>query len=863
MSPFLRTLSILALIILSSIDAYYIIPPNETLFASTPTLHERAEIAAAPIGKCVPVGSVFPSDVTLRILPLGASIVFGYASTDKNGFRAALRSQLVANGASVNFVGELQSGTMIDNDVSGFIGARLDQVFTPLEHALPWLPNIILINVGSNDAGQSYDIVNYHVRLAALLDRIIKTLPKTVILLSNILPNRTPETEANVKIINAQFAAVIQERIDKGALIHFVDMHSLMSPSDIGDGTHPSDAGYIKMGGIWYSAIQQAFAKCWITPPGFVASINDTVPGAISNTICENVLGNAVGPVTVQQGSGNDDSVYVHQGEGLGIAQIDIPSDGLGYDPARVYWADINGALGVALSDGSGANGFGGPGGFLNYAIPMPSCSGVTWFKDIDGDGRDDYICVAPDGKLSAWRNTPGPNPRQPTVRSTQGSTVIIADIDGDGKDDYLTVSSDGSIRASRNGGVGIPTYWQDLGVVFNEGGGRDWRGFQLTDINGDGRDDVVWTSDKGEVTTWTNLRGHSVNSLVPVWRAAGVTHFGDPLLTQYPKPLSKLIFGNVKGHKEWVTYPNYQGVGNDYTVAYQIGPSGAYKLRVTLWFNSGTGGGTRQAGDGVRYCDMRGKGSDDYIWMAKDGTLTVFGNYNNPPNWLQYGVVYTPGSLMAGHTRKDVHLADLNGDGKCDFLIVDKASGSVRMIRNDYSAATDKFAWTDMGIVFDGGGCKNHYGVGLFDMGVRFADITGNGFPDYLCIDPDGRTDAWINTNIVFRAMGQAKASAGADRANIRWADVNGDGKADYIWIDEFLGTYQYWTNAGPGNPADNLGSHIHWDARGVSGGGGNLRGECLDFSDGLCLLEFVPGEWASTADDGSATPSFVGINE
>jgi hypothetical protein len=46
-------------------------------------------------------------------------------------------------------------------------------------------------------------------------------------------------------------------------------------------------------------------------------------------------------------------------------------------------------------------------------------------------------------------------------------------------------------------------------------------------------------------------------------------------------------------------------------------------------------------------------------------------------------------------------------------------------MIRNDYSAATDKFAWTDMGIIFDGVGCKNHYGVGLFDMGVRFADIT------------------------------------------------------------------------------------------------------------------------------------------
>jgi hypothetical protein len=59
--------------------------------------------------------------------------------------------------------------------------------------------------------------------------------------------------------------------------------------------------------------------------------------------------------------------------------------------------------------------------------------------------------------------------------------------------------------------------------------------------------------------------------------------------------------------------------------------------------------------------------------------------------------------------------------------VIVDKASGSVHMIRNDYSPTTEKFAWTDMGIVFDGGGCPNQHGVGLFDLGVRFADVTGN----------------------------------------------------------------------------------------------------------------------------------------
>ena len=98
-------------------------------------------------GPCVPVGGLFDPQV-LRILPLGASIVYGTDSSDGNGFREDLRSQLVANGASVNYVGQVQAGSMIDNDVSGFPGLRIEQVAPLMENALPWLPNLILIHVG-------------------------------------------------------------------------------------------------------------------------------------------------------------------------------------------------------------------------------------------------------------------------------------------------------------------------------------------------------------------------------------------------------------------------------------------------------------------------------------------------------------------------------------------------------------------------------------------------------------------------------------------------------------------------------------------------------------------------------------------
>lgn len=52
------------------------------------------------------------------------------------------------------------------------------------------------------------------------------------------------------------------------------------------------------------------------------------------------------------------------------------------------------------------------------------------------------------------------------------------------------------------------------------------------------------------------------------------------------------------------------------------------------MWENTG-GGGTKRKGDGIFYCDMRGLGSDDYVWIYMDGhSNEIFGNTHNPPYW-------------------------------------------------------------------------------------------------------------------------------------------------------------------------------------------------------------------------------------
>lgn len=126
------------------------------------------------------------------------------------------------------------------------------------------------------------------------------------------------------------------------------------------------------------------------------------------------------------------------------------------------------------------------------------------------------------------------------------------------------------------------------------------------------GRDDVIWVSDEGQVTTWTNLRGESVYSLAPYWKSAGVTHLG---VGTGVTSAAQVSFGNIKGHKEWTTYPNYDGVGNDYVVIFDSTKEPYFSINI--WFNDGIGGGTRQKGDADRYCDMRGTGSGKRVHLS------------------------------------------------------------------------------------------------------------------------------------------------------------------------------------------------------------------------------------------------------
>ncbi|KAI1453697.1 carbohydrate esterase family 3 protein [Annulohypoxylon moriforme] len=221
----------------------------------------------------------FGNGVPLRIMPLGASITYGYGSTDGNGYREDLRSQLEANGNKVNMVGDNPSGDMKDNDTEGWKGYRIDQVHAKADSTVPkYKPNLILINVGTNDAVQNKDIPNAGKRMTDLLNDLYKESPKATVILSTLLVNGNKAVQDRVKQINAQFKTVAAQFQASKHRIVLVDMQSDAGPkvSDLNkDGTHPTNAGYKKMANIWYAGIKEADQQHYLQAADKVTGIPD------------------------------------------------------------------------------------------------------------------------------------------------------------------------------------------------------------------------------------------------------------------------------------------------------------------------------------------------------------------------------------------------------------------------------------------------------------------------------------------------------------------------------------------------------------------------------------------------------------
>ncbi|KAM7195757.1 family 3 putative carbohydrate esterase [Naviculisporaceae sp. PSN 640] len=239
-----------------------------------PAVELRQEPAAA-----VPSGLPVAGNIPLRILPLGASITYGLKSSDGNGYRAVLRKNLTDLGIPVNFVGNERNGTMRDNENEGWPGLRIEQVKEKAAlSVVKWKPNLVLINAGTNDGTQDFQVSTAGNRMKELLDLIWRDSPVATVVLSTLLPNQVPKTQANVDKINEQYRSLVTKLRSEGKRIVLAEMTGTNGPklqNDFADDTHPNDAGYKKMAQIWYDAIVDAAKAGLLQRPQRVVGLPD------------------------------------------------------------------------------------------------------------------------------------------------------------------------------------------------------------------------------------------------------------------------------------------------------------------------------------------------------------------------------------------------------------------------------------------------------------------------------------------------------------------------------------------------------------------------------------------------------------
>ncbi|KAI0204662.1 SGNH hydrolase-type esterase domain-containing protein [Astrocystis sublimbata] len=209
----------------------------------------------------------------LRIMCLGASVVKGETSPDQNGFRKTFRDDLSELGAPINMVGTQRYGDMPDNDHEAYGGRRVLQILDHAKKIVPKTqPNVFVINVGTNNVLQDRDVELVGQHMEMLIDYLLKTSPRSTVVLSTLLTNTVPNREPMILDVNEQIRDTFTKYEKKPVVL--VELHpseggdDVPQVEDIGpDGSHPLEQGYEIMGHLLAKGVMAADEKSFLRWP--------------------------------------------------------------------------------------------------------------------------------------------------------------------------------------------------------------------------------------------------------------------------------------------------------------------------------------------------------------------------------------------------------------------------------------------------------------------------------------------------------------------------------------------------------------------------------------------------------------------
>ena len=332
-----------------------------------------------------------------------------------------------------------------------------------------------------------------------------------------------------------------------------------------------------------------------------------------------------------------------------------------------------------------------------------------------------DYLVIYEGGAVDAYRNSIGEGGRKwdslgtiaPGVQGVSGPMIRFADMDGDGLADFLAVDEDGSIRM-----------WKNLGIVGNEGSS-----VRFADLTGDRKYDIISVDAKGRARAWQN-KG------LGEWEPLGEIAPGlDEDLSD-----SRIEFADVNGDK-LADYLVIYGGGavkaylNNGNLPHKSPGKRIWQEGITI--SPGVG----EPGRKVRFADLNGDGYADFLILYDGGAVKCWLNNGNiPPRdgqriWAEGAVVATG----VGEPGDKVRFADLTGDGKADYIVQYDGGAAIAYRNQGNIPDGEGRKWAAMGTVAAG---VNPQGP------VHYADLDGDGKSDYLVVFEGGAINAYVNIN-------------------------------------------------------------------------------------------------------------------
>ncbi|MGH1362396.1 MAG: thiol-activated cytolysin family protein [Calditrichia bacterium] len=301
----------------------------------------------------------------------------------------------------------------------------------------------------------------------------------------------------------------------------------------------------------------------------------------------------------------------------------------------------------------------------MALSIPTPA---TTLQGDFNGDGKGDFVfnhlsgtsnetvVALSDGNGSFSMSSPVSHPAAPT--ETWGIfDLLVGDFDGDGSDDLVWNLTDAKNRTyvALSNGDGSFDFKDE--VEHPNGGWSNYLAL-IGDVDGDNKDDLVWNYvySSGNRTYVGLSNGDGTLNLLPFQdRGGNGWQAYIPFLTD--------ISGDSRADICWNVLDNRNAMHGG--IANSNGTFSFYNAQ--LHQNNGWGNFTNRMGD------INGDLMSDYVWSSfyMSGTTPRIRIYTGPSNGNgTFATSATPFDLDLEEAGGDVHLADVNGDGKKDIIL-------------------------------------------------------------------------------------------------------------------------------------------------------------------------------------------------